>query len=396
MLLFYSAEMVGHIGPITRIASGCNGTEMGMLLKLHEQKKKQGAWKDAYVHFTPHFAKDSKSGRDYKFYNKPFGMLHWLKHGDHGDRGVNEPMAPSVIALVDPDQLFLRPMSSRVGNASNLLSSHPVSSKILAAEWPRVKEGKPAGQFYGIGDRWLRLNREYICGKNSPCVNVSPAEAWRYYSVGPPYVLHEKDWLKVAASWSEFCPRVYEEHPQLMAEMYAFCLSAAHHKLPHARIDSWMVSNTGSYGEAWQFVDEMPSVCNSGLPLEWTHLSKLPTFLHACQSYRAATFSYGKRSIDHGIFNCPKESSPKVQSVSLQVPPKLVMELSDQAEVTAVSIAIRKKHRKLTELEKKRRDRKRNAFIVCTATKYLNEAVKMHQLEHCDGLMLPAGSRVVQ
>ena len=52
-------------------------------------------------------------------------------------------------------------------------------------------------------------------------------------------------------------PSVYALYPSLLAEMYAYCLAAAHLGLPHVKLDSFMVSNVDAYGEGWAFVDAL-------------------------------------------------------------------------------------------------------------------------------------------
>lgn len=75
------------------------------------------------------------------------------------------------------------------------------------------------------------------------------------------------DMARIAHHWHDFVPRVYEEHPHLLAEMYAYCVAAAHLGLPHLRLDHYMTSETESYGEAWAFVDELgdDELCDAGL-----------------------------------------------------------------------------------------------------------------------------------
>ena len=423
-VLFDSARQVGHVGPITRIASGCSDPQMAKLANLMQTDRffayaggaaagaVNGPGDSWFVHFTPHFSRDRKTGKDYKFYNKPRGILHWLQHGRggaglagrrpirHGSNAtqqqqqqqqqqaseflagdVEDPPGvwPDVIALVDPDEMFLRPFDLWVGNSSNLLVTNPVKrdDKLL----PRgVERGRPAGQFYGLGDKWRSFNRPYICGApDSPCVGVESGEAWRYYSVGPPYVAHVADWRLIAASWVDFVPRVYEEYPNLLAEMYAYCLAAAHHGLRHARVDHYMVSNVGSYGEAWPHVDAMSSVCAPGLPLFWSRDSaaRLPAFLHACQGYNAGRgASFSKRRVQHGIFDgCSGPLLPE--------PGEDLVTQASQAEVAAVAAERAKKRRKLTDPEQRALKRKRDAFMVCTASKYVNAAVRTHRRLHC-------------
>lgn len=409
-VLFDSARRVGHVGPITRIASGCaedQAIELAEVMRTDNFFSQGGKNGDSwFVHFTPHFSKDHKTGKDYKFYNKPRGILHWLKHGlggagssgkreqQHGEifSGGNAAVFandieererpnlwPNVVALIDPDEIFLQPLSVWVRNSSNLLVTAPVKRDEESLP-VAVERGRPAAQFYGLGDRWLRFKREYICGVGSPCLNVTSREAWRYYSIGPPYVAHVSDWIPLASSWVKFVPKVYEEYPQLLAEMYAYSLAAAHCRLPHARVDHYMVSNVGSYGEAWLHVDTMASVCAPGLPLSGKRGNvsiQLPTFLHACQSYQAGSASFSKRRVKHDIF---KGCYGKL----LNEPNEDIVSSGMQASVTKVALERAKKRRKLTKEEDAALKKKRNAFVVCTASKYVNAAIQTHRKFNCN------------
>jgi hypothetical protein len=39
--------------------------------------------------------------------------------------------------------------------------------------------------------------------------------------------------VQLADKWVEFVPHSVKGHPGLLAEMYAFCIAAAHLQLPH-------------------------------------------------------------------------------------------------------------------------------------------------------------------
>ena len=357
LVVWYSAQLVQHEGPITRIASGCRDSERERLTTIMEELKPALPW--ARIHFTPKYSEDAKTGKNYHFYNKPRGILHWLQHGR---------VESDVVALTDPDQLFLRKLTPWVANETNILVTRPVVTTGLP---PRVARGSPVAQYYGLGDKWVTFNREYICGAGSPCLSVSSNEAWRYYSVGPPYILHVDDWSKIAQAWVDFVPKVYEEYPNLLAEMYAYCLAAAHHELPHYRIDSYMVSNVGAYGEAWLFVDSMQDTCSPGLPLESAHPSRLPTFLHYCQSYRAGKWSFSKRAVPKDLFTSCKSHFLKVPLPDA-LPPGLT--------TAAIPVAVK---RKLTDAEKRTRQAKRSAFMTCATTTYVNRAMSIHRKHFC-------------
>lgn len=102
--------------------------------------------------------------------------------------------------------------------------------------------------------------------------------------------------------------RVYEDYPYLLAEMYAYSMAAAHERLPHLQIESYMVSNIDSPGEGWSWVDQLPEVCQPpdangiyypGLPI--------PNVAHFCQTYRAGDYAFYKRRVPRDIFDCDHE-----------------------------------------------------------------------------------------
>ena len=53
------------------------------------------------------------------FYNKPWGLKHWLQHAD-------PPIPPhTVIALLDPDMIFVRPLTPQMrGQPNNVYNKH--------------------------------------------------------------------------------------------------------------------------------------------------------------------------------------------------------------------------------------------------------------------------------
>lgn len=120
----------------------------------------------------------------------------------------------------------------------------------------------------------------------------------RFYPVGPPYILHVDDLKEMAETWVRFVPKIYEEYPQLLAEMYAYCMAAAHLNLKHFKIDNLMISNVDAGGEGWPWVDKFSksSSCDQYRNGKMayavsTELDKdkpiypgnLPSVLHFCQ-----------------------------------------------------------------------------------------------------------------
>lgn len=129
---YYSAQAVGQPGPVTRIASGCSEEEKTALLAMHKHLSSQFR-----IHFTPDFSMDKKTGKKYLFFNKPHGLMHWQKYGVYNE---------SVVALLDPDMLFIRPITGHFKD-ENVLTSPDWGTE----KWDKVEKGRPAGQQYGLG-----------------------------------------------------------------------------------------------------------------------------------------------------------------------------------------------------------------------------------------------------
>ena len=211
LLVFHSGQAVGQKGHMTRIASGCPEKKKKELVALYK-----ALYPNYYVHFTPDYKKDAKTNKKYEFYNKPYGVQHWLEHA--------EPKVGSgvIVAVIDPDFVFLRPLTAKVKGNNNNIVSGPVKESDI---FDYVSKGHPVAQQYGLGAPWVydnnkEFNRTRICGENSPCVKVpNHRTGSRYWSVGPPYLLERDDLYRLTQTWTKFVPRVYENYPQLLAEM---------------------------------------------------------------------------------------------------------------------------------------------------------------------------------
>ena len=296
MLLFHSANTVQQKGGITRIASGCSDEKKRYLTNLY-----QIMFPMYRIHFTPDFSNDIQSKRSYRFYNKPYGVQHWLRHKK------DQLPAGTVVALIDPDFIFLRPLTKNVHEYNSVIVNPPV---LKSDVYDTVRAGKPIGQQYGIKAPWVRddnklFNRSYICGIDSPCLLVQDVPTGdRYYGVGPPYIVEINDLSRIVDRWVEFVSRVFQGYPQLLAEMYAYSMAAAHEKLPHLRLSNYMASNTKSSGEGWMWADNLQNVCLPPKDGIYFPGKKLPTFLHYCQPYRAKEFFFYKSFLPRDIFSC--------------------------------------------------------------------------------------------
>jgi hypothetical protein len=329
----HSARAVKQVGHYTWIVSGCplpheRGSDYELTrsqiiqdLKEHFPSFSSEDLLIPNVHFSPDFSNMSvyggpyadgtkkrtflnrqgheqlsNYGNHYHFNNKPNGLRHWAE--EHYSDSLQE----EALVLIDPDFLFLTPF--QLSDAS------------------RPFPGKPVAAAYGLGSQWLDFNRTAICGHKSPCTRVTDA---RPYSVGPPYIIHAHDVLKLSQQWSNFVPPTYDQYPLLYAEMYAYSMAAAHLEMPHNLLTNvfsgcmvgWPKTTTTTTSNppgpsARAFVDsgadrikpvwDGPASC---------FLPPLvpPPFLHYCRRYAFenpnGTFYFlAKRKIPHDILDC--------------------------------------------------------------------------------------------
>jgi len=360
-LLFYSAYKVGQPGTVTRIASGCNDEEEGK-----EKEFQEGIAKDMSpnfrIHFTPHFSKvkdgqGNDTGADYKFFNKPFGVLHWLEHSE-------ETIADDdIVIILDPDQVFTRTITNNFSNLDdNLMVGTDPKTK--------VERGSPFAQKYGFGTRWRDFDLETITNsQDTPARQVNNYDAANHYPAGPPYLATKIDMHTIAKNWAEYVPKVHSEFPHLLAEMYAFCIAAAHAKLPFQIVTSLMASDTGSVrGEGWPLIMiiEDDKICSPSVMED----EVLPSVLHYCQRYMVGKYFFGKRKMPKSIFTC--------ESPLLAVPP---MDISNQYDYFVPPPP----HKPANEHKPLERGRaKRDAFMICALTRLVNEASLFYQKTNCD------------
>lgn len=329
----HSARAIQQVGRYTWIVSGCSdekGDDKDQLARSQIEEIVQEHFpsspNDALipnVHFSPDFSnmsvyggpfadgtkkrtflnrqgnvQKSNYGNHYHFNNKPNGLAHWAEqHYSHHAKNEDE-----AVVLIDPDFLFLTPF-----HLSN--DSRPLP-------------GRPVAAAYGLGSQWLDFDRAAICGHASPCTNVTDA---RPYSVGPPYIIHARDVVRLSQAWSKFVPPTYDQYPLLYAEMFAYSMAAAHLKMPHTLrnnlFSGCMVGwpkqqhRTSLPGpSARAFVESSSS--SSGAAPKWDGPASCflppltpPPFLHYCRRYafenpNGTFFFVAKRKIPHDILDC--------------------------------------------------------------------------------------------
>eukprot|EP00981_Chlorochromonas_danica_P012000 scaffold4368_cov180-Ochromonas_danica.AAC.13 len=270
----------------------------------------------------------------------------------------------AIIALLDPDMVFLRPITRQIASKPYL-----IDKPLLGEVMENITIGRPVGQLYGLGAPWAKESHRYfnkyrICGEDSPCVKPTVQYGELHYSVGPPYVMVKEDFVRIAETWTRLVPRVYADYPFLLAEMYAYSMAAAHEKLPHLQVNHYMISNLDSgYTEGWKWIDDLPQVCIPAKDGVYYPDHNLPTVAHFCQSYRVGEFMFTKRRVPHNIFECD-------QPLFIDLP----------SDIVKNNFFYQKNEKK--EFKDARYSR-RNAFMVCIAYDIVNQALLDYKQKIC-------------
>lgn len=372
-VLFFRAMKVGQPGHVTRIASGCSDKETKSVKAWHEEHITKAMSPKFDIHFTPHFSsvkdENGNSKGNYDFFNKPYGLEHWMENGV--GMGVDPTMGTMkdedvVIILIDPDMALLKPIGADFSNVNNDIIFKSLRHKNLKHN-SRVTHGSPFAATYGFGDQWrTKVNIAGIAGSDSPALEVTDSESLSFYTVGPPYIATARDMYSISVKWAEFAPKVHKEYPHLLAEMFAYCLAAAHTKLPHTLVDSLMVSCAGCT-EGWALLDNIPSdeVCE--FPGSMKTGDHVPHVIHFCQRYMAGEWFFGKRKLPKDFFTC--------EHPLLATPPK-----------NLASIDYKVLPSKKEKVVIGTRAAKQEAFMICGLTVFLNDAAEFFKENHCSGV----------
>lgn len=375
--VFYTAMKVRQPGHITRIASGCETPlEIQAMQDWFEQSVQVLSPQRFHLHLTPKFSSildvEGNPIGDYKFFNKPYGLRHWMENSEllrfnKDTLHFPEAVHSDVIILIDPDMILLRPITADFSNPDTTLYGPARKSHKLADV---VGPGRPFAQVYGFGTQWSRLDLEKIAGPGTPAAAVTPQDGRLYYPAGPPYLAVTSDMYRIAVNWCNFVPETHRQYPHLLAEMFAFSIAAAHLELPFSLVDSLMVSDVSAAGgEGWALVDRIPAaeLCGFCQSDQTTKTSKhpLPNVLHMCQRYVIGDeWFFTKRKVPSDIYDCDA--------------PLFVEPPTDLAVRYDFKRAPGGQRFDIAPLEAKRQ-----SFCLCTVYSALNEAASFYKQNAC-------------
>jgi hypothetical protein len=371
-LVYFSAMKVRQTGHVTRIASGCD-EQQTIAMKEWFERDVQYLSKRFHLQLTPHFSsvknEKGESVGDYKFFNKPFGFKYWLENSPQLNwdeaSGFSDNVANDVAILIDPDMALLRPITSDFSVESETLVAEIRKPHIVTR---KVAPGKPVAQLYGFGAQWLtKLNVTKIAGEGTPAAKYNTWDARLYFPAGPPYLGVVPDMHAIAQKWTEFVPGVHAQYPYLLAEMFGFCLAAAHLDLKLQIINSLMISDlTSGDAEGWPLVENIPpaEVCDFARNIDHSKYP-VPSVIHMCQRYVVGEdWFFGKRAMPIDIFDCEQDL--------FEEPPSNLATAFDYKQAPGG--------------QKEAQDSKdalRNAFVVCHLYGLVNEAATFYKKNAC-------------
>ena len=274
-MFFYYAHKVSQPGYVVRIASGCSKKQQDELTKFHETTISKLSPKFS-VHFTPDYAKIS--GDNYKYYNKPFGLQHWLKNGIKYEENKDK-LENAIIMILDPDMILLRPLTYDFTKSNVII--HP--SKRGAPKVKKVMHGQPWASLYAFGNGPFRVDLKHVFANHtdSPALSATVEEQSNNYPGGPPYMATGRDMYAIVNTWCELVPKVHDVYVHLLGEMYGWSLAAAHLNLPHTLAESFMISAVDiGAGEGWPLIDALGNdeICEFSTLKEKE--DKLPYVIH--------------------------------------------------------------------------------------------------------------------
>ncbi len=366
-LFFFHAMLHKQPGHVTRVVSGCTEEQEKELAKLHQQQivimNEQ-----FHIHFTPEFGKvEGRSWQTTKYWNKPFGIKHWLEHkfGYKYEGEISTPHDDDIVVLVDPDMLMQRPFVNDFSQFPKTMWHRTIRDKEL---YYKVDHGKPIAQTYSFNDAWLTAvqqgNMEDIVGEGSPALTVSEYDAEVTFSAGPPYILTARDMYRVAFHWAKFLPGINLHFDGMMAEMYGYCTAVAHLNLRHQIAKGMMVSNVNmDHGEGWEF---MHNVTDEACDIAKVQ-DRVPHVVHFCQRYSIGEFFLSKYKVPESILSCDHQL--------FELPPKDIAASTNYSHFGDGSIK--------EWSEGKRVGIYRNAFMVCSIMDGLNRAATFYKDHHC-------------
>ena len=415
---FYHVMASGFTGDVTRIASCSTQEEANQLRKVHQEQIQGLMSSQFHLHTTPDFsyeARNQTQGKKYKFFNKPFGMRHWMTNSLGFPNHTSQEWDKTIIVLMDPDEFLIRPFEKINMTDERELWKDPNGYRV-------VGKGQPMGAMYCYGGNYINnaLNVSQLLempelsnddSTMSGLRDATPHSMASHYAVGPPYVVEATDMFQIVQMWATLVVPIHQQMYKngtgnpFMAEMYAYSCAAAHLHLPHQLSRSFMISATNDHEgpagcEAWyDWIEKTPeplppttpqhrvpsdaptdtvattmgatepksnqtssSICS--LDYEW-----IPHCFHYCQSYRLGPYKFFKHNVPSGHAES-KKNFLSCEHPLYKEPPHNIMDVynySDDFSKTSLSPS----------------QRRRVAFSLCQTLPRMNAMATFYKDHNC-------------
>jgi hypothetical protein len=301
--LFHSILQSGQQGHVTRVASGCSDKELQVIQAAHEKTIRPMSPDRFHLHTTPNFSK-VLPGTDYNFFNKPFGLRHWMQESlgysstNTAQSNINDD---TVFIILDPDQLIVRPFVQDYTTEPEFWYPRNQPAKHTA-----VTRGHPMGQLYGFGTGWMpKVNMSGLF-QSSNSNNETASVPYPYdpklwnektvqqsFAAGPPYIAVGVDMYQIVNTWATIAVPVYQQTKDHLSEMFAYVVAAVLAGLPHQLATSFMVSSVGMgpqegwpwIDDAWAAVDAAAAAADNNNNNTSIVYESQPHIIHYCQRY---------------------------------------------------------------------------------------------------------------
>jgi peptidyl serine alpha-galactosyltransferase len=396
--MFFQVWKSGQTGHVTRVASDCKTDEDAVQLRrvFEQQIQSLPTGRERFhLHITPDFSKTVLPGLDYKFFNKPHGLQHWMHH-KLGLPATMNSHKDVVFIILDPDQYILRPFTTadfgadvtsrwKLPNADKAPGGTKYTTKHVV-----LKHGQPISQMYGFGSRFIeKLNRNisHIVeatrtlahekgnnDKESHLYHWTHDETETSYAAGPPYIALGEDMYRIVTTWAAVVAPVYQLSVDHLSEMYAYSAAAAHLELPHFLGYNFMLSDPFTGLEGWDMIDKLSpkEVClytqsdaNNAQNVAWRN--KLPHIMHYCQRYFLGPYFFNKYKLPHEFLSCEH--------------PLVLDPLDDQGVIATKYDSAVTPNNEFNSITPE--FAKRHAFFLCHMIARLNEAATYWKQQHC-------------
>jgi hypothetical protein len=245
-----------------------------------------------HLHTTPNYSRVLK-GADYNFFNKPFGLRHWMQESLGFPNKTNND--ETVFIILDPDQLIVRPFVQDYAEQAELWYPQNQPSRHTA-----VTRGHPMAQLYGFGVGWMPRvnmsalftssnndNETFVLRSNENDKNLwNPATVRQSFVAGPPYMAVGRDMYNIVNTWATIAVPVYQQTKDHLSEMFAYVVAAVHQGLKHQLATSFMVSSVVmGPSEGWKWIDDAWATAANNNNNNNIILQTQPHLLHYCQRY---------------------------------------------------------------------------------------------------------------